>query len=116
GHEQDGAGRVHGHMEPCRQEERKVDKDGPVTELEGGEQGGNACHDRRCKHAGIEHWVQASRLLPDEQEYARRAAGEAYRSCGKSAVTAQEGVDREAERERQQYNADWIQSSPFLIV
>ena len=59
---------LHADEEPGAQEQRQVDEDGPVAELDGSEQRADPGHCRCCEYAGIEHRTRTAPLLQNEQQ------------------------------------------------
>ena len=98
------------------QEKRKIDQHGPVAELEGGQQRGDPGHGRGREQAGIEHRARTAPLLPDKQGRRCRTANEAGGSEDQGTVAPQQRIDRQAQRNRQQGDADGIQPSLALVV
>jgi hypothetical protein len=113
---QGSAGHLHADVERRPQEKREIDQHGPVAELDGGQQRGDPGYGRRREHTGIEHGVRTAPLLPKEHGRRRCAANEASGSQGKGTVAPQQCIDHQAQRNRQQRDANGIQLSPFLIA
>lgn len=113
--QQGRTGPLHADVDRRTQEKRKIEQHSPVAELEGGQQSVNPGHGRGREHPGIKHGARTAPLLPDKQDRRCLAANEAGGSEDQ-AVAPQQRIDRQAQRNRQQGDADGIQPSLSLVV